>query len=327
MRFSKRVAGAMTAIALAALAGTAQASTVTVGSPLTATFGPAEILGNGTLANLGLSEPGANATSPVSGAVVRWSVLGAEGPFVVRVLRPAGGTSYSAVGSSTIGVPANLAKQTFNTNLPIKAGDTIGLDVFVGSEVAVASTGPGSLFAGWEPAIADGETRAYKAAASGSEIAFNAEVQPQPSVALIGPASGSFAGGTAVTITGAEFAGVSAVRFGATPATSFAVGSESQITAVAPPGAVGATDITVTTVAGTSPVSAGARFEYTACLVPKLKGKKLKGAKKRLRAAGCKPGNVRRKKGVTAKKGKVVRQGVKAGKQLAPGAKVGLTLG
>jgi hypothetical protein len=75
---------------------------------------------------------------------------------------------------------------------------------------------------------------------------------------------------------------VTAVGFGANAATSFAVGSEGEITAVAPPGAAGATDITVTTVAGTSPVVAGNKFLITAltCVVPRLNGKKLKVAKK-----------------------------------------------
>jgi hypothetical protein len=322
----------MAAFALAALAGTAQASTVTVGSPLTATFNPGGIIANGTFANLSLSEPGSNATSPVTGAVVRWSVLGAEGPFVLRVLRPVGGSSYSGVGSSTVGVAPSLAKQTFNTNLPIKAGDTIGLDVFTGAKLAFAGAASGSLVAAWSPPISDGETRAYIGPDAG-EIPFNAEVQPQPIVAAVTPSSGPVTGGTAVTIGGAEFAGVSAVRFGANAAASFTVNSEGQINAVAPAGTSGATDVTVTAAGGTSPLTPADRFEYLAiaapptCTVPNLNGKKLKGAKKRLKAANCKLGKVHHKKGVTAKKGKVVKQGPKAGKQLPAGSKVNLTLG
>jgi hypothetical protein len=322
----------MAVSALAVLAGTAQASTVTVGSPLTTTFDPAGVIANGTIANLSLSEPGANATSPVSGAVVRWSVLGAEGPFVLRVLRPVGGTSYSGVGSSTVGFAPSLAKQTFNTNLPIKAGDTIGLDVFTGAKLAIAGASSGSLVAAWSPQIGENETRPY-IGPQAAEVAFNAEVQAQPIVAAVTPSSGPVTGGTAVTIGGAEFAGVSAVKFGANAAASFTVNSEGQINAVAPAGTPGATDVTATTAGGTSPVTPADRFEYLAsspppaCTVPNLNGKKLKGAKKRLRTAHCKPGKVHRRKGVTAKKGKVVRQSPKAGKQLTAGSKVNLTLG
>jgi PASTA domain len=63
------------------------------------------------------------------------------------------------------------------------------------------------------------------------------------------------------------------------------------------------------------------------CMVPKLKGKKLKAAKKKIRAADCKIGHVGKKKGVTAKTGEVKKQNPKPGKVLAPGSKVSLKLG
>jgi hypothetical protein len=63
------------------------------------------------------------------------------------------------------------------------------------------------------------------------------------------------------------------------------------------------------------------------CDVPKLKGKKLKAAKKMLRAADCRVGNVRKLEGASAKTGKVVKQKPKPGKVLAPGSKVSVELG
>jgi hypothetical protein len=63
------------------------------------------------------------------------------------------------------------------------------------------------------------------------------------------------------------------------------------------------------------------------CTVPKLVGKRLKAAKKRIRAADCKVGHVGRKKGVTARSGKVVRQRPKPGAVLPAGSKVSLKLG
>jgi hypothetical protein len=166
----------------------------------------------------------------------------------------------------------------------------------------------------------------YGESASGIELGLNAEVQPQPTVSLINPGSGTLSGGTTVTIAGSDFVGVSSVSFGSTSA-NFSVASEGQITAVAPPGVPGATAVTVTTNAGTSAVGSTDQFTYTTCAVPKLKKLKLKAAKKKLVAAGCKVGKVTRKKGVSAKKGKIVKQGAKPGKQLAPGSKVGVTLG
>jgi beta-lactam-binding protein with PASTA domain len=130
-----------------------------------------------------------------------------------------------------------------------------------------------------------------------------------------------------VTITGTDLANVTGVSFGGVPAAGITPVSESQITAVAPKGKVGKVDVTVTTVAGTTLVVATDQFTYKGCVVPQLKGKKLKPAKKRLRKGGCKLGKVKLKKGVTKKSGKVVKQSRKAGKQYAPGTKVNVTLG
>jgi IPT/TIG domain len=72
-----------------------------------------------------------------------------------------------------------------------------------------------------------------------------------PLLTGMSPASGAPAGGTAVTITGLNFTGVTAVRFGSTPASSFAFVSDSEITAVSPAG-TGVVPVTVTTPVGTS---------------------------------------------------------------------------
>jgi Tol biopolymer transport system component len=60
------------------------------------------------------------------------------------------------------------------------------------------------------------------------------------------------------------------------------------------------------------------------CDVPKLKGLELAAAKKRIRGFGCAVGKVRRAKG---RKGRVLKQSPAAGKVLAGGAKVAVTVG
>jgi hypothetical protein len=64
-----------------------------------------------------------------------------------------------------------------------------------------------------------------------------------------------------VTITGTNFTGATAVKFGSTNATSFTVNSASSITAVSPAG-TGTVDVTVTTPEGTSATSPSDRFSY-----------------------------------------------------------------
>ena len=62
----------------------------------------------------------------------------------------------------------------------------------------------------------------------------------------LNPASGPVDGGNTVLITGQGFTGATAVAFGTTPAVSFTVLSDTEISAVAPPGA-GTVDVDVTT--------------------------------------------------------------------------------
>ncbi len=89
-----------------------------------------------------------------------------------------------------------------------------------------------------------------------------------PTVSSVSPSSGPLGGGTGVTITGTDLAGATAVGFGSTAASSFAVNSDTQITAISPPRSAGIVDVTVTTAGGTSATSASDRFSYSVLTVP-----------------------------------------------------------
>ncbi len=82
-----------------------------------------------------------------------------------------------------------------------------------------------------------------------------------PTVSEVQPREGPGDGGTTVTVTGSDFAGTIAVRFGASAAKSFTVENETTLTAVSPPGS-GPVDVTVSTAAGTSATSSADRFAY-----------------------------------------------------------------
>jgi IPT/TIG domain len=86
---------------------------------------------------------------------------------------------------------------------------------------------------------------------------------PPPTVTSVSPAAGPTGGGTSVTISGANFTGVTAVDFGTTPATDFAMDNDGQITATAPSGA-GTVDVTVQTAGGTSATSTADGYTYQA---------------------------------------------------------------
>ena len=65
-----------------------------------------------------------------------------------------------------------------------------------------------------------------------------------PTITSLSPSSGPTGGSTSVVITGTAFASVTAVKFGATNATSYTVNSTTQITATAPAG-TGVQDVSV----------------------------------------------------------------------------------
>jgi YVTN family beta-propeller protein len=83
-----------------------------------------------------------------------------------------------------------------------------------------------------------------------------------PMVTSVSPASGPTAGGTTVTIAGANFDGATDVSFGGFPATSFTVNSSTSITAVSPAEAEGPVDVTVSGPQGTSGTSAADQYFF-----------------------------------------------------------------
>ena len=316
-------------------AASSEAAIVTVGSPLTATYGSSSEPCNKaicTVTAVTLGGPGAHAASPVTGTVIRWHVLKASGGFKLRVLRPAGASTYLADGTSAVGTPTDGGLQTFATSLPIRSGDLIGLEATSTSAGLGFGVAFGSKTTVLNPPPADGASGSESTFYGNQEFAFNAEVQPAPTLTSFAPAAGSTAGGTVVTIAGTDFEGATAVRFGTVPATGFHVDSEGQISATAPAAGPGPVKLTVVTPGGT--VTSAASFSYATpllpavvtCKVPNLSGRNLKGSKKRSRGAHCKVGKVIKRGDATAKTGRVVKQVPKPGLTGAAGTKIRVVL-
>ncbi len=96
---------------------------------------------------------------------------------------------------------------------------------------------------------------------------YLAGLTPAPTVSSVAPNNGLTTGGTPVTITGTNLTGATAVHFGATAASVFAVVNATTITATSPAGS-GGVDVTVITTGGTSAITAGDRFTYGTPLAP-----------------------------------------------------------
>ncbi|WP_309145061.1 MULTISPECIES: IPT/TIG domain-containing protein [unclassified Bradyrhizobium] len=159
----------------------------------------------------------------------------------------AGGTTVTITGRGFVVTGARVTKVAFGSN------DATSIRIVSGTEIiAISPPGTGSVHIVVTSTLA-GEV------ASADRFTYT---PPAPTVTSITPTSGPEAGGTVVAITGTGFTGATAVKFGATAATSFTVNSATSITATAPAGA-GTVDVTVTTPVGTSATSAADRFTYT----------------------------------------------------------------
>jgi hypothetical protein len=254
----------------------------------------------------------------------------------MKVFRPISGSEYRAVSHDGPRSLTPSVTNTFAVSIPVQAGDLIGLN-----DQNAPAANNACLFASGSPEdvialnakgsdLGDGMSATLTPTLSGYKLNLTAIVQPPPGLSSIGTSSGPTTGGTSVVITGHDLTGATAVQFGATPASTFTVNSESQVTAASPPNSSpGPVDIKVTTAAGTTATSAADRFTYVApppvitCTVPKLRGKKLKAAKKALLKAECKLGKVKGKKSSSAK---VKTQKPKSGTVLTAGSKVNVTV-
>lgn len=325
------LAAAVATAVFLSFCGAAGAAIVTLGPNLSQPFVSESCEETCDLLNLAVSQPGARVMAPAEGVIVRWSVVGGTTPgeYHLRVANRVeprtfqfASTSPGVQSTSTPGI------QTFNlaAPIPIKKGQELAVELSQTASIGFAE-GIGSL-TGWAPPVPDGTTKKGEILGPEEVAGYNAEMQPVPTVTGLTATSGISTGGTSVVIAGTDFEGTSAVSFGGVPA-SFAINSESQLTAVAPPGTAGAVvPVTVTTIAGTA--TSPANYTYNAppvyCVVPNLVGKKLAAAKAALIKGECKVGTLKKLDGATSKNGKVTKQGAKVGVQLPVGSKVDLTL-
>ena len=136
----------------------------------------------------------------------------------------------------------------------IGTGFTGSTAVTIGGSTVVPTSVTETSITFTTPAHAAGSTDVAVTTASSSVLtapsAFTYVTTPAPTVTAISTTSGTFAGGTAVTITGTGFTGATGVKFGDTPVSTFTVVSSTSITTVTPQHAVGQVSVDVTTAGG-----------------------------------------------------------------------------
>jgi hypothetical protein len=197
---------------------------------------------------------------------------GSAGGVTVTVTNAGGGSgslasgfTYSSTAPTVTGVSPNNGSTAGGSNVTITGtnfvagatvtfGSTAATNVSVTSNTTITATSPsGSAGAVTVTVTESGQ--------SGSLANAFTYVAPTPTVTAVSPTSGSTLGGTAVTISGTNFATGATVKFGSVPATNVSVTNSTTMTATSPANSAGAVTVMVTNPSGQSGSLASA-FSY-----------------------------------------------------------------
>jgi PASTA domain len=162
-RVRRRVAllAALTMAALTSFGAGAQAKTATIGSPLTASFTPTEVgyCDSPPCQSMTLMPgrwSGVDPVSRVDGTVVSYRLAGADGTFAIQIIRSVLHVGLESIATST---PTHMASSgvspSIAANLPIEAGDHVGLRMDCGDRFGLGPDSASSLTVFYPP-LADG---------------------------------------------------------------------------------------------------------------------------------------------------------------------------
>jgi hypothetical protein len=184
----------------------------------------------------------------------------AAGIVSVTVSTPAGtgtGTNlftYVAQPATVSGISPNSGTTLGGAAITITGTNLTGATVMIGGVAAtnVTVNGGGTSINATTPAHASGAVSVIVTTPVGPVTAAGpyTYVPPSPTVTSITPNSGTTLGGTAVTITGANFTGATSVTIGGTAATIVSVSGTTTILATTPAHAAGPASVVVTTTPG-----------------------------------------------------------------------------
>jgi len=162
-------------------------------------------------------------------------------------------------GSTLGGTSITISGSGFTNGSSVEFGGVAATSFTVNTDSSITAVAPAHMAGTIDITV----TTSGGTSATLSADHFTYITPPAPVVTGVSPSSGSYMGGTSVTISGSNFTGAGSVLFGGLAATSFTVNTDGSITAVAPAHFVGTVDITVTTSSGTSATSSADDFTYT----------------------------------------------------------------
>ena len=156
-------------------------------------------------------------------------------------------------GSTAGGTAVTITGTNFATGATVKFGNGSATNVVVVNATTITATTP----AGTAGAV----TVTVTVSGQSGSLTNGYTYVVTPTVSSVSPNSGPVAGGTAVTITGTNFATGATVKFGNGSATNVVVVNATTITATTPASAAGAVTVTVTV--GSQSGSLANGFTYT----------------------------------------------------------------
>jgi hypothetical protein len=142
-------------------------------------------------------------------------------------------------GTTAGGTPVTITGTNFAAGATVAFGSNAATNVIVVSSTQITATTPAGNAGGVTVTVTN-------PGVPGGSLANGYTYVVVPTVSSVSPSSGTTAGGTAVTITGTNFAAGATVAFGSNAATNVVVVSGTQITATTPAHAAGAVTVTVT---------------------------------------------------------------------------------
>ena len=294
------VAGGGAAVAIAVASG---GLTSTIGSPTTAAISSAVSNTTPTVWVQAADPSNGSYAAAGDGVLTHWSVgvyavQAPGGSLALKVVRPgATAGTFTIVGEDTRTIPANPDKQTqsFDTRVPVKAGDRLAVYPDGAAQPAADNEPSARVDFGGSPTATVGQTVTLGSSYAGSTLRLRAEIEPD-----------------------ADGDGYGDVTQDACPgkAAKHATPCEDATTTVA------ATTTITTTVTTTTPSPA------RTCLVPALTGLTRAAATTRLQRAGCRLGRVTTRRPKGAGRGRlVVVKAPAAGSRRPAESGVPLTLG
>src|SRR5262249_12816518 len=185
--------------------------------------------------------------------------VGLEGEAQAQFGPPTVANVNPNTGPMQGGTSVTITGTNFSEVTAVRFGSNAAGSFIVNSTTQITATSPACSGTVDVPLTLPGAPTISSAADHDGEAQAHAA---PPTVANVNPNTGPTSGGTSVTITGTNFSGATAVRFGSNAAGSFTVDSATQITPTSPTG-VGTVDVTVPTAGGTSPIPSGDRITHT----------------------------------------------------------------